>query len=104
MGTINFIGCYDCNVYRDLDKLGYLATGYGVKNRKDAIEFSKDIQNENYGSAFKAALLVSFCLKHKSHKIVFFDEHEDSVWEYFVENAIEESAIFWEEQEGEKFE
>ena len=77
MGTIYCVGCYDCNIHRDLGKFYKLV--YQIETRDDALEFAHDIGDDS----FRAGLLVSFMGKHQGHKCVVFSEHDEEIWGHF---------------------
>ena len=70
MGTEYYVGCYDCMVYRDLDKFYELS--WDVYNRKGMIELATKLKSDT----FRLALLVSFMSKHRTHKCAVFNEHD----------------------------
>ena len=89
MGTIYFVGCFDCKKFRDLDKF-YAA--YPAKNRKEALELATKIEKSH---SFRAALLASFMAEHRTHSCTMFTEHDDWLDEFFSDNAEEESELCW---------
>ena len=91
MGTIYYVGCYNCKKYRDLDKF-YAA--YPAKNRTEALAIAEKIKGVY---AFRAALLASFMMEHKEHNCTMFTEHDWKTEEFFGAHAEEESEIFWDE-------
>jgi len=93
MGTIYSVSCKDCKVTRDLDKLYSVRK---VNNRKDALQFSEELEGRT--DLFKEGLLLSFVAEHKGHNIVFFDEHSSCVEEldaFFDENEFKDDVNFW---------
>ena len=76
MGTLYYVGCYDCMVYRDLDK--FSDSLREVNNHKEAKEFATKLER----GAFRAALLVSFMGKHKGHKCTVFSEHDFEYYDF----------------------
>ena len=76
MGTVFYVGCYDCMVYRDLDK--FYALLQDVNNHQEAIGLAEKLQE----GAFKAALLVSFMGKHTGHKCTVFSEHDSAYYDF----------------------
>lgn len=93
MGTIYFVGCRDCNVYRDLDKF------YSMENagtRKECQRIAEQIEKVD---SFRAALLVSFLWTHEGHNCTAFNEHNDTEYERFLnKKAHLESGVFWREE------
>jgi len=90
MGTIYYVGCKDCMIYRCLDKF-YNMDCCDIKNRQDALEFSKTIEEDS----FRAGLLVSFMAKHMGHHCVAFNDGMDDVWLNFIEHGKKEDGEFW---------
>ena len=99
MGTIYSVACKKCKVTRDLDKF-YNNGDEEVETRSEALKYSESIQ-ENGGTAFRAALLVSFMSKHAGHDCVFFSEFnvdvEESLDGTYDENDFTCDHNFWEE-------
>lgn len=91
MGTIHFIGCKKCKVYRDLDKFYHIPK---ITTREEAKEYAEDVKNKFY---FQAALFITFAKEHQGHDINYFTEHDD-LWDWFRENAEEQSEQFWSEK------
>jgi hypothetical protein len=87
MGIIYFIGCKDCKVKRDLDKFYTSSFGSGIDTREKALEYAK---KEIAKDTFRCGLLVSFLADHKDHNCVFFDEHNDQLYE-----DLKEDKNFW---------
>jgi len=77
MGTVYFVGCYDCKVYRDIDKFYRLV--YEVENREQALDFADEIKADS----FRAGLLVSFMGKHMKHNCVVFNERHEGILQHF---------------------
>ena len=95
MGTIYYVGCRDCNVYRDLDK--FYALRPGVNSRAKALSLCEEIKGSQ---SFRAALLVSFMADHLGHNCTTFSEHNADVCEEFDPDYTwenKESKRFWEE-------
>lgn len=95
MGTIFYIYCKDCDVYRDLDKFSALCQCSG---RKDLRSWMKREPAVN----IRERLLTEFVVKHKCHNIVFFDENDDAacdeagVWNCLDDKASTKEEIdFW---------
>jgi len=76
MGTLYYVGCYDCNVFRDLDKFYDLL--WEIDNREEAIELAAKLEH----GSFRAALLVSFMGKHMGHKCAVFSEHDSAYYDF----------------------
>ena len=76
MGTLYYVGCYDCMVYRDLDKFYDLL--WDVSNRDEA----KKLAIVFGINPFRAALLVSFMGKHMGHKCTVFSEHDSEYTDF----------------------
>ena len=74
MGTLYYVGCYDCMVYRDLDK--YYTLFDTVETRADALELRNELDT------FRATLLVSFMGKHSGHKCTVFSEHDSAYYDF----------------------
>ena len=99
MGTLYYVGCHDCKVFRDLDKFYTMLTP--VENRADALVFAGDIKKDS----FRAGLLVSFLWKHRGHNCTVFNEHMGEhtfpAYMYDVDescdNPHEESDVFWDD-------
>ena len=79
MGTIYYIGCRDCGVFRDLDKAYFLTS---ANSRKEVLACAEEVKKES----FRSALIVSFMSEHRGHDCVLFDEHDDSLMEAFAPN------------------
>ena len=101
MGTLYYVGCFDCGVFRDLNK--FYTIGHPVETREDALEMSERMSKDS----FRASLLASFLWKHKGHSCTVFDEHMGEhmfpAYKYDIDehydNPNEESDIFWSTQE-----
>ena len=98
MGTISYVACKTCKVYRDLDKF------YGipeVDTRKEALEYAERLKEDS----FRAALLVTFMREHAEHDCVFFTEHagiyEDISYGTERSEWREQSNQFWTEDGNE---
>ena len=65
MGTLYYVGCYDCMVFRDLDKFYMLSDD--VETHADAVKLGDDLDGHQ-GYIFRATLLISFMGKHSGHK------------------------------------
>jgi len=90
MGTIYYVGCRDCNVFRDLDK--FQAMSSGVDTREKAIEYATKIKKDS----FRCGLLVSFLADHMGHSCVVFTDRNELIWGEFIdEGAKQESDEFW---------
>lgn len=87
-----FIACKDCKIIRSLDSF-YSAVP--VQSRKDTIDFANKIQ-EQKGTAFRCALVVSFMAEHEGHDCVFFDEQ--ALFEY---KDFSDDNDFWTQIEDE---
>ena len=92
MGTLYYVGCYDCEVYRDLDKFYTMLEL--VENRGDALKFGEQIKKDS----FRAGLLVSFMWKHRGHNCTVFSEHMEHAFPGYADDIYgehEESGTFW---------
>lgn len=88
MGTLYYVGCYDCMVYRDLDKFYDFCAS--AEDRAEAMELADNLVT------FRAALLVSFMGKHMGHKCTVFSEHDSAYYDFdpdFDEKNIDHD--FW---------
>jgi|JI10StandDraft_1071094.scaffolds.fasta_scaffold1413656_2 hypothetical protein len=74
MGVNYYVGCRDCEVYRDLDKLrpSIPTTAHEVKDA------AKDL------AAFPAALLIGFMVEHQGHNCTLFNDiaEQDDIANY----------------------
>ena len=97
MGTIFYVGCRDCKVYRDLGK--FYTAHTKCDNRKEAIGFSVDIEKKD---SFRAALLISFMAQHEGHNCTFFNEmawSSTSILSDFMDSmdGVKKDFDFWKE-------
>ena len=79
MGTLYYVGCYDCMVFRDLDKYYMLCDI--VETRDEALELSEKL-GKHKGYQFRTALLLSFMGKHSGHKCTVFTEHDSVYYDF----------------------
>lgn len=86
MGTIYYVGCLDCGIYRDLYE-GVSGCLLSVKERHDAMIYREIV----YNNAFCYGLLVSFLLEHAEHRCKFFSEHDE---EYEHETGRDHKGIY----------
>jgi len=91
MGTLYYVVCHDCKIFRDLDKYMGCA-GITPHTRKEMIEYS---EQEIEKRSFRYALLISFLIDHSSHNCSLANEHEV----FDLENGHgfkKETIKFWE--------
>jgi hypothetical protein len=97
MGVIYSVTCKTCKVTRDLDKMKH--DGSWVENRKDALEYSDELEKEINNVSFRVGLLVSFMAKHAGHDCVYFSEFNEECEEkynpYYGKNGFKEDGDFW---------
>jgi hypothetical protein len=82
MGVNYYIGCRDCKVLRDLDKLGPVYP----QNIAEAKQAGKDLKEYN------SALLIGFMVEHQGHNCTLFNDHAD---QDSIHNYSWEQKEFW---------
>jgi len=90
MGTLYYVACYDCKVFRDLDKhMG--GAGNTPHTRKEMLEYcEKEIEKRSY----RYALLVSFLIDHAAHNCELVNE--DNMYDLETSQGFKQEAInFW---------
>jgi len=90
MGTLYYVVCHDCKIFRDLDK--YMGGAGNIpQTREEMLEYSeKEIEKRS----FRYALLVSFLVDHAAHNCELMNENDM----YSLENNHEfkqEAIKFW---------
>ena len=82
MGVVYYVGCRDCKVLRDLDKL-HPPYPRSIAEAKQAAE---DLVPYN------SALLIGFMVEHQGHNCTMFNDHAD---QDSIENYTWETRDFW---------
>lgn len=70
MGVIYYVGCSECLVYRNLDKL-YIPR---IERRAQALDITEQLKN-GLRSPLRFVLLAGFMRDHMDHACTFFDEN-----------------------------
>jgi len=96
MGTIYMVACKKCKVTRDLGK--FYITGSDIENRKEMLEYTKELRERTDCTTFRAAMLTSFMSKHYGHDCIFFNEYSHDELDPFA-GEYKEDIDFWNEEE-----
>ncbi len=70
MGTMNYVACGKCMLYREIGKTG-MSAYYPIRDRQGALDLSYDIEDDR---SFATGLAVSFLAEHAAHKCFFFSD------------------------------
>lgn len=95
MGTLYFVACDKCKVYRDLDKFYTMSNG-PINTRSELEKFSEEIKKDS----FRSAILISFMWKHESHNCFIVYEHSARCEELY-ESFTEVDEHFWKNENEE---